>query len=81
MMGATHPRTEPRWWLDAACAGMDPALFVPDGHSGPYTHVTGRRIEQAKAVCARCPVGDECEADGTDDPLSIRNGKTPQERL
>jgi len=70
-------------WKDrAACAGMKPDVFmVPD------SYLKGRkasRIEpdmaKARAVCATCPVGRECEADGTDDMWSIRNSKTPRER-
>lgn len=44
-------------WRDhAACRYEDPELFFPIGTSGPYLMQT----EQAKAVCRRCPVMEEC---------------------
>lgn len=42
----------PRWMRDAACKGMDPALFFVEG-AGPAKN-------KAVAVCARCPVRTEC---------------------
>ncbi|MGH3922228.1 MAG: WhiB family transcriptional regulator [Pseudonocardiaceae bacterium] len=44
------------WRAQAACLEEDPELFFPVG-------VTGRaldQIEQAKAVCQRCPVVGAC---------------------
>lgn len=44
------------WWLQAACRGMDPALFFPakgDDESGA----------DAKAVCGVCSVREECLTD------------------
>jgi WhiB family transcriptional regulator, redox-sensing transcriptional regulator len=38
----------------AACAGEDPDLFFPDGPPA------SQNTAHAKAVCARCPVRDEC---------------------
>lgn len=40
------------WRDSAACAGVDTALFFPDGgqHSGAH----------GKAICARCPVKADC---------------------
>jgi len=44
-------RSVAAWRIDAACRDLDVALFFPEpgGDSTP-----------AKAVCARCPVRDEC---------------------
>lgn len=44
-------------WTDlAACRHEDPELFFPISTKGP-----GRaQTEEAKAVCARCPVRQEC---------------------
>jgi WhiB family transcriptional regulator, redox-sensing transcriptional regulator len=42
----------PAWRERAACAGSDPDLF----HNA-------RRIAAAKAICATCPVLDECRRD------------------
>ncbi len=44
------------WPSRAACLGADPELFFPIGESGPAL----LQIEEAKQVCARCPVRREC---------------------
>jgi WhiB family transcriptional regulator, redox-sensing transcriptional regulator len=44
------------WRHRAACRDEDPELFFPIGTSGPAL----LQVEQAKAVCRRCPVTDEC---------------------
>lgn len=44
------------WRLKAACREEDPELFFPVGNTGPAL----LQVEEAKAVCARCPVTDEC---------------------
>ncbi|MGI5372951.1 WhiB family transcriptional regulator [Streptomyces sp. CA-251387] len=44
-------------WRDyAACRHEDPDLFYPIGTSGP----TVLQTEQAKAVCRRCSVREQC---------------------
>ncbi|MHC1558198.1 WhiB family transcriptional regulator [Actinomycetospora sp. C-140] len=53
-----HP--VPDWHEHAACAGMDEALFFPVADGGP---LGVERIEQAKQVCAGCPVRTTCLAD------------------
>lgn len=44
------------WRHRALCRDEDPELFFPVGNSGPAL----LQIEQAKAVCARCPVREQC---------------------
>lgn len=44
------------WRHRAACREQDPELFFPVGNSGPALV----QIAEAKAVCRRCPVADEC---------------------
>ena len=44
------------WRHDAICRDEDPELFFPIGTSGPAL----LQVEQAKAVCRRCPVTEEC---------------------
>jgi hypothetical protein len=44
------------WRKTAACRDEDPELFFPAGNTGPYAH----QIEEAKAVCRRCPSIDVC---------------------
>jgi WhiB family redox-sensing transcriptional regulator len=44
-------------WRDRArCRDEDPELFFPTGTVGPAVV----QIEQARSVCRRCPVLDEC---------------------
>jgi WhiB family redox-sensing transcriptional regulator len=44
------------WRHIAACREADPELFFPIGNSGPAVY----QIEEAKQVCRRCTVVDEC---------------------
>ncbi|MDJ0343537.1 WhiB family transcriptional regulator [Streptomyces sp. H10-C2] len=44
------------WRHRAACRAEDPELFFPVGSSGPAL----LQIQQAKAVCHRCPVTESC---------------------
>jgi len=44
------------WRSEAACREVDPELFFPIGNSGPAL----LQIEEAKQVCRRCPVMQEC---------------------
>ena len=44
-------------WRDrAACLDEDPELFFPIGNTGPAI----LQIEEARAVCMRCEVREEC---------------------
>jgi WhiB family redox-sensing transcriptional regulator len=45
------------YWRDhAACRHEDPDLFFPIGDTGPALV----QQEQAKSVCRRCPVQEQC---------------------
>jgi len=44
------------WRHQAACLTEDPELFFPIGNTGPALV----QIEEAKAVCRRCDVVDQC---------------------
>jgi WhiB family redox-sensing transcriptional regulator len=44
------------WRHRSACRDEDPELFFPIGNTGPAL----LQIEEAKAVCRRCEVVDEC---------------------
>lgn len=41
-------------WTDAVCRGVDPDLFFPLGDT------SYRQIEDAKKVCAGCPIRSKC---------------------
>lgn len=47
----------PVWRTKAACLDMDTELFFPSGATGTATLA---QIDQAKAVCLRCPVSAQC---------------------
>ncbi len=50
-------RTIPMDWRHrAVCLDEDPELFFPIGNTGPAL----LQIEEAKAVCRRCPVTEVC---------------------
>lgn len=45
------------WRHDAVCRDEDPELFFPIGNTGPSV----AQIDEAKAVCRRCPVIEKCQ--------------------
>ena len=47
-----------QWRNGAACLDEEPELFFPVGTSGPAV----RQIQQAKQVCRRCDVREQCLA-------------------
>ncbi|GAA4042275.1 WhiB family transcriptional regulator [Streptomyces shaanxiensis] len=66
-------------WRDhAACRHEDPDLFYPIGTSGP----TVLQTQQAKAVCRRCSVREQCLrwALDMDQFIGIWGGKSEAER-
>lgn len=66
-------------WRDgAACRDHDPELFFPVSEIGPGAE----QVEQAKAVCATCPVRAECLEYALDNALDygIFGGLTESER-
>ncbi|WP_432101224.1 WhiB family transcriptional regulator [Streptomyces sp. WAC 04229] len=44
------------WRASSACRTEDPDLFFPVGNTGPAL----LQIQEAKAVCRRCPVMERC---------------------
>lgn len=66
------------WRHRAACRDEDPELFFPVSEIGPGA----RQAEQAKAVCARCPVRETCLRFAIDNGLDngIFGGTTERER-
>jgi len=63
------------WRESAACAGTDDALFFPVGDEGPL-------VDQAKSICAACPVSDAClqYALSTNQTEGLWGGMTSGER-
>jgi WhiB family redox-sensing transcriptional regulator len=66
------------WREVAACQDVDPDLFFPIGNAGP----TLVQIDEAKAVCARCPVMEQCLewAVGIGQVEGVWGGTTESER-
>lgn len=66
--------TATAWMADAACRGLDPALFHPG---------RGEDTTAAKAICARCPVRAECLDYAMGDPREkhgVWGGRSERER-
>ncbi len=53
---AAAARPDPQWRERAACRDLDTELFFPLGLTG---HALDQ-VEDAKAVCAGCPVSTDC---------------------
>lgn len=62
------------WRRDALCADLDPGIFFPDGK--------GWTPDEAKSICARCPVRFECldYAMKAKEEHGVWGGTTPAER-
>jgi WhiB family redox-sensing transcriptional regulator len=85
-MASTERSDRPRrfyaweWQLDAACAGLDTALFYQaDNERGSSVRL---REKKAKAICARCPVISNCLKDAlaNNEPFGVWGGMSADER-
>jgi WhiB family transcriptional regulator, redox-sensing transcriptional regulator len=70
--------TQPNWRDEAACRHVAPELFFPIGTTGAAIV----EIEEAKRVCAVCPVQSQCLefALRTRQEFGIWGGTTEEER-
>ncbi len=59
----------PAWHENAACSGLGNELFYPV-----------RQAAAAKAVCALCPVKEQCLEAGLEDKFGIWGGTTERAR-
>lgn len=66
------------WRERAACRDEDPELFFPVTEVGPGA----RQADEAKSVCARCPVRTRCLEYAIDNGLNVGvfGGLTEAER-
>lgn len=66
----------------AACRELEPELFFPVGTPGAPLY--DAQLEQAQAVCAKCPVLESCAWFALDNPdmteFGIWGGMTPEDR-
>ena len=68
------------WQLEGLCRGVDSSFFFhPDGERGP---ARANREARAKAMCARCPVLQQCRthALAVQEPYGIWGGMSETER-
>ncbi|MGD8148569.1 WhiB family transcriptional regulator [Ornithinimicrobium sp. Y1694] len=68
------------WQYDGACRTVSPEVFFhPEGERGPARR---ERDERAKAVCATCPVLQQCrdQALTAREPYGVWGGMTEAER-
>jgi WhiB family redox-sensing transcriptional regulator len=72
--------TDGDWRHRAGCLDEDPELFFPVGTTGPAE----QQIQDAKAVCALCPVQGECLewalGAGSQADFGVWGGLTEEER-
>lgn len=81
------PAWQPHPWMaDALCRQVGSDIFyaeAPDNLRGKFLAAWTRNANaEAKSVCARCPVRDDCldHAIATDERWGIWGGMTPTER-
>lgn len=68
------------WQYKGVCRGKDSSLFFhPDGERGGTRR---RRANQAKAICATCPVIEQCRehALASQEPYGVWGGLSEDER-
>ncbi len=68
------------WQVDGACRTADPQLFFhPEGERGPARR---NRDASALAVCAGCPVIEQCRQHGLSvrEPYGVWGGLTEDDR-
>ena len=66
-------RNERDWRHLAACKGMDPNIFVP-------TRGGNSILDEAKAVCASCPVRTQCFEEGCTEYAGVWGGASTKQR-
>ena len=69
-----------QWQSEGACRDVDPRLFFhPEGERGP---ARAKRAASAVAVCARCPVIEQCRRHGLEvrEPFGVWGGLTEDDR-
>ena len=67
------------WRELAACAGMPAETFYPKTPKGD-TRLWKQKIEEAKAICNRCVVKEECLLAGMREEFGIWGGMDEKER-
>ena len=70
------------WRDQAACVGVDYKVMFPSQPRGGRGRSTEEIAREAKAVCAFCPVREECLRYALDNNIShgVWGGMTPNQR-
>jgi WhiB family redox-sensing transcriptional regulator len=71
-----HDPTDTSWLLDAACRGCDSNIFFT-------SRGENKALAKAKAICARCPVTQECLEYALSQPFTcqgVYGGTSERER-
>lgn len=75
---------ERRWVNDGACRGEDPDLFFTSGTVPPRRSSGDGAIQaawdEAKKVCHRCPVLEECRRDTLGEDFGVFGGRDERQR-
>jgi WhiB family redox-sensing transcriptional regulator len=67
-------------WRDyATCVGFDPETFFPV--SNRKSKMYRDSVRDAKAICSRCPVRQECLSAGGCNAYGVWGGKPQEERF
>lgn len=68
----------PTWWAAAACRGIDPDLFYPEGKKEEIEEL----VTETKTICVTCPVQRACLANALvcRETSGIWGGLTERER-
>lgn len=69
------------WISQGACRREDPGLFLAELNTGRTPNETVlAKWEQAKGICGRCPVLEECRRDTLGEPYGVWGGLDPEQR-
>lgn len=70
------------WVLQAACVGHNPEMWHPQvTHAGRHGPWHRGQLERARAICAECPVRQQCLSYGVDHrEVGVWGGLTEDER-
>ncbi len=74
-------QSEYEWQYDGACVGLESSrFFSPDAERG---NARADRESKAKAICATCPVIDQCRSHAlsAQEPFGVWGGLSERERF
>jgi WhiB family redox-sensing transcriptional regulator len=72
------PTSRPTWHEDAACRGQGADTFYPEPPRGGRRQ--GDPYAEARAICATCPVVEQCRQAGQREYYGVWGGLSPSQR-